>query len=322
MARCGGGVVVGTDYEVSHLDTSDVEASDRPDLWREHVRFNHGGLDFVFERPSGFWGETVVQRSGELQLVEFSSDAITYERRARAARTDDDRSLRVLVPRTGELRVTRPDGEVRVGPGGAVAVSMTSAFALSHGAGARAWVVSVPESMWPRAIIPREPRVLDLRSGMGAVVASMTTQLSAERRQLSETDFREVTAALARLLAQCLADDATERWPELAQAAVALVRAQSDDPTLTPSSLARRLGWSLRQVQSVAQAAGTTPSEMIRSTRLARARARLDDPAEVHRSVADIAHASGFGSVSTFNGAFRDAYGLSPREARAGSVGR
>ncbi|WP_217808489.1 helix-turn-helix domain-containing protein [Rhodococcus sp. 1168] len=35
-----------------------------------------------------------------------------------------------------------------------------------------------------------------------------------------------------------------------------------------------------------------------------------------HRTVAEIAHQSGFGSVSTFNAVFRDEFGMSPRQAR------
>ncbi|ORI27239.1 hypothetical protein BJI47_02575 [Rhodococcus sp. 1168] len=71
------------------------------------------------------------------------------------------------------------------------------------------------------------------------------------------------------------------RWPDVAQAASALVKTQSDDPTLTPKTLARRRGWSLRHVQAVTQSVGTNPSEMIRTSRLVRARARLDDPAQL-----------------------------------------
>lgn len=55
---------------------------------------------------------------------------------------------------------------------------------------------------------------------------------------------------------------------------------------------------------------------MIRDARLERARARLDDPALDHLGVADIAHASGFGSISAFNAAFKSAYGTSPGDAR------
>ncbi|ORI12866.1 hypothetical protein BJD99_01740 [Rhodococcus sp. 1163] len=302
------------DYVVSTIDTTLLPATDRPGFWREHVRFNHGGLDFAFDETMGFSGKTVVQRSEEFQLVEFSSDAIVYSRSAVAARSDDDRSLRVVVPRAGTFRCAYGDDRAIVGRGAAVAMSMAAPFSIEHGPGARAWVVSVPESAWPRSVVPVKPRVLDLATGMGAVAAAMTEQLSAQRDALSVSSFREVSDALTRMLVGVASDES--RWPDVAQSASALVKTQSDDPTLTPKTLARRLGWSLRHVQAVTQSVGTNPSEMIRTSRLVRARARLDDPAQRHRTVAEIAHQSGFGSVSTFNAVFREEFGMSPRQAR------
>ncbi|ORI27238.1 hypothetical protein [Rhodococcus sp. 1168] len=110
----------------------------------------------------------ITQRSEDFQLVEFSSDAIVYSRSAASARSDDDRTLRVVVPRAGTFRFAHGDDRAIVGPGAAVAMSMAAPFSIEHGPGARAWVVSVPESAWPCSVVPVKPRVLDLASGMGA----------------------------------------------------------------------------------------------------------------------------------------------------------
>lgn len=306
-----------TGYVVAQTDTSTFGAAERPQFWREHVRLNHGGLDFSFDQAAGFRGSTVVQRSGDHQLVEFWSDPIAYVRSPRAARADDDRSIRVLVPRSGEFRVAGPNDAFVACPGAAVAISMASPFSIAHGTTGRAWVLSVPESSWPQSLAPHDPLRLDLRSGLGSVVLAMTAQVSAERLTLSEADFLDASASISSLLIRCLGSGSPDHLSSIARAAGELIRLESDDPTLTPASLSRRLGWSLRQVQVAVESTGTTLSVLIRLRRLSRAHTRLDDPFASARSIAEIAHASGFGSLSAFNAAFREEYQLSPREARS-----
>ncbi|GAA2073381.1 hypothetical protein GCM10009821_09580 [Aeromicrobium halocynthiae] len=301
--------------QVAGVDTSRLAVRERFDRWREHVRDNHGGLELVDHDPNDFHGATTVQRSRALQLVEFTSDAITYERRPSAARRDGDVTLRVLVPRAGRFRVEAADQRVVLAPGAAAMVSMAAPFSISHGRGARAWVVSIPVSRWTWPHDPRVPNVLDLRAGLGSVTAAVLRQVAVKRAALSAEEFGAAAESLADLLVRSFVASADPVHP-VARSAGDVVREQSDDPGLTPASLAERMGWSLRLVQTVAQKAGTTPSAMIREARLERARARLEDPALDHLGVADVAYASGFGSISAFNAAFKTAYGSAPGDVR------
>lgn len=302
-------------YEIAGVDTTSLDARERFDQWREHVRSNHGALELVDHEPSGFRGSTVVQRSHRLQIVDFASDAITYVRRPKTARRDGDATLRVLVPRSGDFRVEAADQRLTLSPGAAAMVSMAAPFSISHGTAARAWVVSLPASSLPRPHDPRVPHVLDLRSGLGAVVGALVREVSRERAALSGDDFHDASDSLVALLVRsAVGARGVDRG--LLRSITNLVREQSDDATLTPATLAERLGWSLRHVQAVLHESGTTASTLIRTVRLGRARLRLLDPALDHLGVAEVAYTSGFGSISAFNAAYNDAYGSSPREAR------
>lgn len=302
-------------YETAEVDTSSLAARERFDQWREHVRTNHGDVELIGHDRTAFRGSTAVQRSPRLQIVDFTSDAITYVRRPQQARRDDDTTLRVLVPRSGAFRVESAEQRLTLGPGSAAMVSMAAGFSISHDTGARGWVVSFPASNLPTAQDPRVPRTVDLRTGLGAVVGTLVRELSAERCALSEADFHDAATSLTALLVRSAVGSGSGNRGLLG-AVTDVVRDHSDDPDLTPASLALRLGWSLRHVQAVVQDSGTTVSTLIRNARLARARLRLLDPSLDHLGIADLAHASGFGSISAFNAAYRDAYGTSPREAR------
>ena len=70
------------EYLVGGVNADAMPRDRRVDLWREHVTANHGALRFTFSDPRDFHGGTRVQRAGPVQLVDFWSDAIGYERRS------------------------------------------------------------------------------------------------------------------------------------------------------------------------------------------------------------------------------------------------
>lgn len=95
------------------------------------------------------------------------------------------------------------------------------------------------------------------------------------------------------------------------------------DQELTIARVAAANRLSPRQLQRLFEADDTTFSEFLLRKRLENVHAVLIDPRQAHRSVSDIALASGFGDVSYFNRAFRAHYGASPtaiRQAAAGSA--
>ncbi|MCX4791607.1 helix-turn-helix domain-containing protein [Streptomyces sp. NBC_01221] len=85
---------------------------------------------------------------------------------------------------------------------------------------------------------------------------------------------------------------------------------------MTGVTVAQALGWSLRQVQLALQHAGTTPRELIREERLRLVRDRLRAPAYRHMTITELAYASGFSSSSALSTAFRQRFGVCPREMR------
>ncbi|MEV5834884.1 helix-turn-helix domain-containing protein [Nocardia sp. NPDC052112] len=93
-------------------------------------------------------------------------------------------------------------------------------------------------------------------------------------------------------------------------------RGGSSGTSTCPTDAHANLGWSLRQVQLALHSTGTTPGQLIRSERLDRAR-RLLREASADRTVAEIAYASGFRSLSAFGTSFKGQFGLTPHEARS-----
>jgi AraC-like DNA-binding protein len=88
------------------------------------------------------------------------------------------------------------------------------------------------------------------------------------------------------------------------------------DPELKPATVAWALGLSPRYVNKLLQAEGTSLGRLIRHRRLERIAAALRDPALAARDISSIVLAHGFHDPSHASKAFRQHYGMSPRDYR------
>lgn len=95
---------------------------------------------------------------------------------------------------------------------------------------------------------------------------------------------------------------------------LALVDASLFDPELKTSMIARELGVSLRTVQNVFAAMGTTPSAYIEEQRLARAADMLASAPST--SITEIALETGFNDSAYFTRRFRQRFLTTPRQWR------
>lgn len=117
-------------------------------------------------------------------------------------------------------------------------------------------------------------------------------------------------------------DDNLERAAGSATPATRLAAAKTDihthlaDPTLSARHVARRLGLSERSIYLLFERSGLSFASFVTDERLKRATAMLLDPARKQQRIGDIALATGFGDLSTFNRSFRRRYGRTPSSLR------
>ncbi len=311
-------------YLVESQSTHEVTPRERAEFWSEHIGSYQSRMGFAYARPDDFGGETVRQRTEKYQLVRFRSDEIEYSRTARQVREDPDGDYRLLLPLTGGI-VLRQDGqEARLTPGTGTLVSFDSPFDCLQDATTQAYILTIPAREVDSPLNRKSPLAtgLDLTRGLGRVVGSMLNDLYAERDALTDAQFDAVSDRVVELLCMlATGDDRPDTTGQLSDVETMVrryVRDHAADPALTGTSMARALGWSLRQIQLALQRAGTTPRDLIREERLRLVRERLQCGDCEHLTITDLAYASGFSSASALSTAFRQRYGLSPREMRNG----
>ena len=86
---------------------------------------------------------------------------------------------------------------------------------------------------------------------------------------------------------------------------------------LSATTLAARHKISRRYIHALFEREGTTLSRFVTAQRLAQVQRALGDPGQAHLTIGVIAFDAGFNDLSGFNRAFRQHFGMTPREFRA-----
>lgn len=320
-------------YEVTDFTTIGADREETPGLWAGHVSENHGDMRFGFGDRRNFSGSTCIQRSHSYQLTEFVSEPVEYRRTTRHASGNGDRSAKVVIPIEGTLTLSQRRDEVTIDAGSAGLVRMDLPMNMAHAQGARALILDIPDGTVTRRIADNAPLLLDRQRPLVSMFTQQARQVAAHRDTMTAFEFVTSTEILFTLLEAVIEQAGAESTSDLfriARSARSLIRARSDDPSLTPEKLAESVGYSLSYLHKAlkAEAAvsvgpgaaghadpdGVTPAKLLRAARLEKARDRLRNP--LNRSIADIAYDSGFNSLTAFRDAFARRYGMSPSRAR------
>lgn len=303
------------DYTVEWSDTSAAPGK-ATEYWVDHVYKNHGSLHFQFVDAPMFRGGTLVQRNATHQLVDFCSDALTYRRTEADVKADGQQSNLLIVARHGTLDIEQSGVQMRLLPGQAALLTKSQGLQLRHDSGTRAWTFEAADVPCPRAA-ELCPTTVDLRDGLGSVVFSMLSTVNRQHRSLDSYQFTRSCTTLTELLMTCILErrGLPDTLDSVEHAVRQYVARHACEPDLTPRGVAKSLGWSVRQIQLALQQAGTTASDLIRTTRVNHA-ADLLRKSPPNTTITSIAFDSGFRSISTFEAVFKQYFGLAPRELR------
>ncbi|MFE7562331.1 helix-turn-helix domain-containing protein [Kitasatospora sp. NPDC057500] len=160
--------------------------------------------------------------------------------------------------------------------------------------------------------------------GIGSLASQFLRTLAARPRthdaRLGNHLARSVSDIVAVLVAELLEREDPDH-PTAAAGILARIRDHIEenlaDPDLSPESIARSQHISVRYLHKLFQQDGTTVGQWVRGRRLDACRRELERPSRRQTSVSAVAHRWGFVSHSHFSRAFREAYGVSPREWQA-----
>lgn len=229
----------------------------------------------------------------------------------------------------GEVVIRPRDGDPAVlGPGDACMIANWSLFDVSCVEGTRVVHIMIPEArLRERGVRIRPARFrLDGPRTLGAPLVAFASAVLEPTWDPTPTAARVAEQALESLAVGLLLEwedgelDREDLRGQLRRRALEEIALRHRDPELTPAILARWLGVSLRHLQRGFEGSGTTTAEQIAAHRTESAAALLAAPGGSVLTLAEIARATGFGSVFELRNAFRARFGVLPSDFRGGNL--
>ncbi|MEU1520072.1 helix-turn-helix domain-containing protein [Streptomyces sp. NPDC005811] len=312
------------------LSTDSVPPRDRLAYWHEAVWKTFVPLDVTApdapaDRP--FCGSVITDRLGQLQISTVDADRERV-RRSPSLIAESGQELMLLGLQARGTGVVVQDGRTALlHPGEFALYDTTRPYTLDFPDRFVTVVFQMPRHTLglPDAELRRITGItIGPRQGLAALVVPFLSKLAAEvgtcRPEVGEMLARNVTDLLTTTVTEYLGQDA--RRTDAAQETLllrirAFIDARLADPALSAEEIAAAHHISLRHLQRLFQADGTTVAGWIRGRRLEECRRALGRPRRSRPTVAAVAQQWGFVSPAHFSRAFRAAYDMSPREWQA-----
>ncbi|MBF6071703.1 helix-turn-helix domain-containing protein [Nocardia farcinica] len=238
--------------------------------------------------------------------------------------------VQLIMQTSGRCVIGQNGRETTLVPGDFALLDTRLAYQLTFGTRFHCLVLEIPAELIP--VRPGELRSMIARrvpghTGIGKLVGQF---LGGVAQQVLDCDLRaghDLASAMINLVVAALQQTAAQQAPpvdtsrqSLLQRVKAYIEARLDEPELAPAEIARANHISLRYLQKIFEAEGTTVSDWVRRRRLERCRIELIDPRHDSAPIGAIAARWGFIDSSYFSRIFKATYGATPREFRSGAL--
>lgn len=308
--------------------TLEVPAAVQFARWRELICEVFLALTPESDLRDGFAG-TVAQRSmADLSIARIESQRQRVQRTGRDIANSPLTGYYINLQVRGSSVMTQEGRSTVLHPGDLAIVDTTQPFSFDFRDDFQQLSLYAPKALLEPVpdVTPATATRVDTSSGPGAAVRHALLSLT-------DSDLAEDTAArlaghACGILAIALGTSAAPseravpvRQGRLHAAALADIEEHLADGDLSASSVARRLGVSVRLLYSVFAGKPHSLAAEIRRRRLDRAWRDLQDPACAQLRVIDVAVQAGFADVTSFHRIFRREYGRTPAEVRRAALG-
>lgn len=307
------------------LDTNRLVARERTEAFQASVSANCSSSMVTFEDATTFRAELHVFDLGPAKVFNIDASGNTLRRTPRMARQMNECSIVLALPMrtTNHLSWEREDRAF--GPRDMILVDVSSPYVYGwSGPGASyAFHVDFEHLGLPMDTIRAATRSIHT-SPIYPLVRDHIARVTADAEQIASSPAAVAVGVASVALMQALiisAADDSARLRDAMHISLA-VRVQTyvhqhlRDLDLSPAKIAAANGISVRALYALYETLGVSLEQSIIEQRLEGARADLADPRRRHRSIAVIARDWGFANPSFFSTRFRQAFGVTPRQAR------
>ncbi|MFY0565923.1 helix-turn-helix domain-containing protein [Archangium lansingense] len=311
----------------SLLTTARVPPREQFDFWHEVVCRQFVPLDTRREESGPFQGCLDATQVGGLVVTDITADPQQVVRSRQSIASSDPDLIMACLHLEGMGAVEQDERLAWLSPGDLVMFDSTRPYRLLFDSRFRQLVFHFPrQRLLPRLVAPRAAMAVSVngRAGVGRLAADFLRSLG---EQAGALDVRSAPTIVEQVLGLLALAFGTPSEPEDEPASPAhlarLRRLQAyleehlSEPELSPADLAAAHHISVRYLHRLFELSGCSMGDWLRERRLVRCAEALRDTRQAGRSVSEIAFAWGFNDASHFSRAFKQRFGMSPREYRS-----
>ena len=307
---------------------------DRFPTWRDITARSHVPTEVRSEHEADFDAAMRVVSLGPAQVSELSYPSLTASRNAKQIHQSDPELYMLTLSLRGRMGIEQGGREGTISPESMVLYHTSAPF--------RGWVdtgdkhCQVIQTQVPRDLVPLPDRevfkAVATTSPAGAGVGALLAQFLAGVPRNTENCHPETAAKMGGFVADLMAVMVNEHlggnargvgdsWNRtLLPVVQAYIERHLADHDLSPARVAAIHHVSVRSLQRIFRAQGTSVTDWIRRRRLERCRRDLLDPRFADRPIHTIAAQWQFSSAAHFSRLFRATYGVAPREYQRHNV--
>jgi AraC-like DNA-binding protein len=315
------------------FSTNDVHPRDRFDYWHEVACQKLVKHHSQPQSRSAFFAEISAAALSDIELVVFENAAMRVDRTVQQVRHVETEELFVCRQMAGELALEQGGRSVLLKEGDMTLLDPLLPYTGRFSSNSKLLVLKAPRSALEarvghmRHVTARPIRPL---AGDCALASAFLGTLPQHAAGLSAAGGAFVKHQALDLIAVSLARTLQRQRPRVSSARGlarlnlhAAIDARLSDQALDGETVAAVAGISVRYANSVLAQDGTSLTRLIQTKRLERCRIALEDEAQAHRMISEIAYAWGFSDMTHFGRRFRARFGLLPSDCRrrAGRIG-
>jgi len=309
------------------FDTATISPKDRAELIRETIWNTVVKVEIKHtDNPARIQATGRIRKLGRISICSVRSNATTISRTARLTHDDLPPSLFLGLQITGSSMVIQGGRQATLGPGDLAFYDTTRPYTLLNDNGIHQHFFRIPRDhlALPIDTIKRmtatrfghDTPIADIASTYFTRLATQQVVLDGHSADALDLPSIELLRALIATRAPHERLSASPLHDTLALRILEYTRTHLAESDLTPTRLAAEHNISVRQLYTVLARADISLGDWIRTQRLERCREELASPTARNRTIASIARRWAFKDATHFSRAFREAYGMTPRQWR------
>ncbi len=310
--------------------TRGLPASHKLAYWNALSSESIAAMEVTSRDARAFEGEMLREAVGPLTVIDVRSTAVRLAHTRNHVRQLDTPSYILLAPLQGRMQLSVDHGQsVNVETGELCLLDHARTYQLEHGDGMRTLCVDIPRATLD-ALLPAPQRAVGLRlsprRGAVRLLSGLLRDLGAELQPGALASFTPAFAqGLLGFIAEAYAGESDSLSETATQSRVAALRARIEarlaEPELAPRDIAAEGGISERRLRALLALEGEGFAAYLLRRRLERCAGWLRDPQWRNVSITQIAFRAGFNNTTHFGHAFRERFGVTPRDWRATATG-